>query len=101
MFDELDRGSRPERSYDLGPDHFYTKTVDKADQWVGIIEWHWNPIKGLWCGGWIPFGGISSEYLTGHGWTVNSFDPLDLSPSLLCSMCNDHGFIKQGKWVSC
>ncbi len=31
-------------------------------------------------------------------WTVESWDPLTLSPSLLCS-CGDHGFIREGRWV--
>ena len=34
-------------------------------------------------------------------WTVESWEPLTLSPSLRCLAegCGDHGFIKQGKWV--
>jgi hypothetical protein len=31
-------------------------------------------------------------------WTVESWEPLTLSPSLLCRVCGDHGFIRQGKW---
>lgn len=31
-------------------------------------------------------------------WSVESWEPLTLSPSLLCS-CGDHGFIRQGRWV--
>lgn len=32
-------------------------------------------------------------------WTVESWEPLTLSPSLLCTACGDHGFIREGKWV--
>jgi hypothetical protein len=32
-------------------------------------------------------------------WTVESWEPLTVSPSLLCMRCGDHGFIKNGKWV--
>ncbi len=32
-------------------------------------------------------------------WQVVSWDPLTLSPSLLCMRCGDHGFIRGGKWV--
>jgi len=32
-------------------------------------------------------------------WTVESLDPLTLSPSLLCRACGDHGFIRAGRWV--
>jgi hypothetical protein len=35
----------------------------------------------------------------GRGWKVESFEPLTLSPSLLCTVCGDHGFIRDGKWV--
>lgn len=31
-------------------------------------------------------------------WKVESEDPLTLSPSILCKICGDHGFIKEGKW---
>jgi hypothetical protein len=34
-----------------------------------------------------------------HRWQVNSFDPLTVSPSLLCRACGDHGFIREGKWI--
>lgn len=34
-------------------------------------------------------------------WTVESWDPLTLAPSLLCLAegCGDHGFIRAGRWV--
>lgn len=32
-------------------------------------------------------------------WQVQAWDPLTLSPSLLCTACGDHGFIREGKWV--
>ena len=32
-------------------------------------------------------------------WKVESWDPLPLSPSLLCTACGDHGFVRDGKWV--
>ena len=31
-------------------------------------------------------------------WTVDSWEPLTLSPSLLCH-CGDHGYIRNGQWV--
>lgn len=31
-------------------------------------------------------------------WQVGSWDPLTLSPSVLCH-CGDHGWIRDGKWV--
>ena len=32
-------------------------------------------------------------------WQVESWEPLTLSPSLLCRLCGDHGFIRAGRWV--
>ena len=32
-------------------------------------------------------------------WQVESWEPLTLSPSLLCRRCGDHGFIRDGRWV--
>lgn len=34
----------------------------------------------------------------GPFWTVESREPLTLSPSLLCH-CGDHGYIRDGRWV--
>lgn len=34
-----------------------------------------------------------------HRWQVQSWDPLTLSPSVLCVTCGDHGFIRNGRWV--
>lgn len=33
-------------------------------------------------------------------WQVGSWEPLTLTPSVLCS-CGWHGFITAGRWVSC
>lgn len=32
-------------------------------------------------------------------WTIESMQPLTLSPSLACRVCGDHGFIREGRWV--
>jgi hypothetical protein len=32
-------------------------------------------------------------------WVVESEEPLTLSPSLLCTACGDHGFVRDGAWV--
>ena len=31
-------------------------------------------------------------------WTLNSLDPLDLSPSVNCGCNGQHGFVRGGKW---
>ncbi len=32
-------------------------------------------------------------------WVVERWEPLTLSPSLLCTACGDHGFVRGGRWV--
>lgn len=34
-----------------------------------------------------------------HSWEIGSENPLTISPSLLCTACQKHGFIRDGKWV--
>ncbi len=34
-----------------------------------------------------------------HVWQVESWEPLTLSPSILCGQCGDHGFVRSGRWV--
>ncbi|HEY3630788.1 MAG TPA: hypothetical protein VGL21_07800 [Jatrophihabitantaceae bacterium] len=43
-------------------------------------------------GGYIYFG-------EPEGWTLESEDPPTISPSLLCRICGDHGFVRSGRWV--
>lgn len=52
------------------------------------------------CAGSIMFKSVAaSKAFPKHPtWAVESWEPLTLSPSLLCS-CGDHGFIRDGKWV--
>jgi hypothetical protein len=52
------------------------------------------------CEGAITFDSpIARAHFSGPFWTVESWDPLTLSPSLLCH-CGDHGFIRDGRWVT-
>lgn len=87
-------------SIDLGSGCLYKKTVDPEGNWIGITEWHKNS-EGKLCGGWVPFN-VESRYIhdSTPKWEVKSLDPLHLEPSLLCN-CGHHGFIREGKWVSC
>jgi hypothetical protein len=32
-------------------------------------------------------------------WTLESEEPLTLNPSLLCTQCGEHGWVRAGKWV--
>ena len=33
------------------------------------------------------------------GWVVEQVQPLTLSPSILCRVCQFHGHIREGKWI--
>jgi hypothetical protein len=51
------------------------------------------------CQGSITFDvPLARLFFKGPFWTVESWDPLTLSPSLRCH-CGDHGFIRNGEWV--
>lgn len=98
---------------DLGDGHFITIAVWDPDlrlnpqaekyraqlplKCSGIVR-H-KTAQGIDCEGVITFDSpIAREVFHGPFWLVESWDPLTLSPSLLCA-CGDHGFIKNGKWV--
>jgi len=99
----------PSEIYDLGNGFTYIKFAWTCDRelnpqfddcpdvgWAGIIMTcpHGNQ-------GTIRFV-ISGHRLYQGGWTVESWDPLTVSPSvqfLNPSCC--HGFIREGKWVGC
>ncbi len=44
---------------------------------------------------------VSTTNYMGDGWTIVSEDPLTLSPSLLCTICKTHGYIRNGRWDPC
>jgi hypothetical protein len=69
---------------------------------VGIHERH--PDKrdpNHLCCGFVFFNTPNNEAIRNGSpvWTVESIDPLTLSPSILCRTCGNHGFIQSGKWV--
>jgi len=68
------------------------RIIEYDDQPHGIEYQH--PNGDATCDGWVPFKPASND-----GWTVESLQPLTLSPSLLCRKCGHHGFIKNGAWV--
>lgn len=98
---ESGKTAMPADAIALGDTAWYTRVVDSKEQWVGINEFHLTK-DGEFCMGFVPFDVETDSLTPGSAkWTVNSFDPLDLSPSLLCRGCKNHGFIRQGKWESC
>lgn len=51
-----------------------------------------------WCIGAFEWWCPESERVVRPIWSLQSLDPLHISPSFLCH-CGFHGFILQGKWV--
>lgn len=52
-----------------------------------------------WCHGGFQWR-RPDPIIDGPLWTLESWDPLTISPSLLCLSCRSHGFIRAGKWVA-
>jgi hypothetical protein len=71
-------------------------------EWYGIIINHPAPATGEPCSGSVTFRSdvaIAYERPGRDMWDVQSFDPLTISPSVLCTACGDHGFIRDGAWI--
>ncbi|WP_022885756.1 hypothetical protein [Glaciibacter superstes] len=58
----------------------------------GLAYTHPRSDTGKPCEGWVP------THAADYSWTVESREPLALSPSLLCRTCGHHGFVR-GEWV--
>jgi hypothetical protein len=86
---------------DLGSDHKFTFTwSDDGKTKIGGIITHKKP-DGKECDGSMWF---DCEYVRKHFpgktlWTVSSWEPLTANPSFLCH-CGNHGWIRDGKWVT-
>lgn len=89
----------PYHAVKIGPKNWYCPVLDNEDNWVAIIEYHLE-ITGRICAGFVPFN-LKSEIFAPRSakWDVHSYDPLTLTPSLLCKVCGSHGFITEGRWV--
>lgn len=92
---------------DLGDGHslrFFT--IDGVNV-IGATEEHPSATDtsihkvGEMCAGAVYFDvpELPSGWQGVHKWTVESWEPLTISPSVLCTLCENHGFIREGKWV--
>lgn len=82
--------------------HTFDKVYDGEDHWVAIHEWHPSPMGE--CGGFVAFDTPEAHLVTtpqSPKWMVKNWDPLTLTPSLLCRRCGNHGFITSGVWEAC
>ncbi len=98
---------RGEKAHVLDADHFYTLAVGsystRADNLVGCILWHRCADGIRACGGFVRFE-PEPDRPDKPLWTVQSIEPLTISPSVLCKGeygdCGGaHGFIRGGVWV--
>lgn len=86
---------------DLGDDHRMVFTEYKGEKRVGANVIH-KGLDGAQCDGFVAFEGRSwARSFEGRiaTWTVLADEPITLSPSILCRVCGDHGFVRDGKWV--
>jgi hypothetical protein len=68
---------------------------------VGLIERHPRPDTVVPCEGGVLFDldGVREMFPDRALWQVVSFEPLTITPSLLCRRCGRHGFITAGRWT--
>lgn len=86
---------KPDRR--LNPQYADIPDVERA----GAIVSHLTE-DGQECSGIVYFDLASVRQLFPHDlyWVVECWEPLTLSPSIRCSICGDHGFVRDGRWVS-
>lgn len=96
---------RPDRSIEANRIRY--ADVPDVERWGAIVG---HPVgahpivpeaqSSGYCEGAIAFDGPVQRQLEPSRpmWTVESWEPLTLSPSLLCA-CGDHGYIREGRWV--
>ncbi|WP_069773036.1 hypothetical protein [Streptomyces sp. LUP30] len=81
---------------DLNPQ---VSDVPDVERYAAVIE-HLTP-EGDRCAGGVTFDSPTARKIEpGKAmWSVESWAPLTLSPSVLCLRCGDHGFVRDGRWV--
>jgi hypothetical protein len=98
------------------PDRVLNPDAGPDVEWLGLILEHRRPDDGTRCRSSIVFDlpEASSLLPSVHRWQVEQWDPLTLSPSVLCRArvhtgdpargygpeCGWHGFIRNGLWVA-
>lgn len=90
-----------DKHVELGNDVYIVYTDVGGHKPGGLIEYHRTP-EGRDCGGSVLFDldGIRHAFPDRPVWTVESWDPLTLTPSILCRRCGHHGWIRNGVWES-
>jgi hypothetical protein len=107
LFDEMKKYIGRDPDLDIGTNHYlnWLQTGDETHEICGALLLHLDPQGNLCVGSfsWAPtkYEREHPEISRIHWELMGQVGPqLTISPSLLCS-CGDHGFITNGKWVSC
>jgi hypothetical protein len=82
---------------DLGHGHTLEPVVQPAigEGVIGLIVGHNKPTGEHCHKSWIPL----NKHGTTSGWDAMDEDPWTLTPSLACTICSDHGWITDNRWV--
>lgn len=70
-----------------------TTKTGKPGDW-GLIWYHTRPDNGKPCSGCLSWDPADEPH-----WDLLSREPLTLLPSLHCTACERHGWIKDGHWM--
>ncbi|MBS2962597.1 hypothetical protein KGA66_06030 [Actinocrinis puniceicyclus] len=85
--------------FSIGPDEYAVWETERGTgKRIGLHTWHWDQANGHWCGGWLGFTNVEGHPPRSKHELVRE-DPLTVAPSLLCSRCQHHGWIRDGQWV--
>lgn len=87
----------PDRSIPANAERF--QGIDDIEK-LGALIYHRKP-DGSTCYGHVYFDTPACRKAASEGakfWEVKQWEPLTLSPSILCLQCGDHGYIVDGKW---
>lgn len=85
---------------DLGHGHHIRFAVDRQSGQRFFVDEHPSARQdGVPCAGSgrIITPGVARQDGKAY-WTMESETPLTLSPSLLCTACGDHGWVRAGRW---
>lgn len=84
---------------DIGHGMWISFSVDMDGHECGLLEWH--DCTHDFCAGGITFDNDAGHRVHPQGpfWTLESREPLTLSPSILCRTCHRHGYIRESRWV--
>lgn len=106
------KGASLPHRIDLGDGRYLTFFVNLDDDVLGCIEIHpslkdTRGVKGSYglavgepCSGSLYFRVPENSSVSRPSWEVISWSPLTLSPSVLCTLCGNHGFVRNGLWES-